>query len=235
LVFKLAIALAEAGDAAGAERLFHGRFFPREEGGTNVRTVYAQVLLTSARVHARGGRCAEALRVLDSAAGERPGLAFTAGGLADAFGSGVMARQAAAIEAQCGRAAAARQRRVRLEQPLANGGAPLSLALAHEARVRLGRPVTGAERRRLQAALEAATHTLDSGGTSSPGSLELARALLLRALGRTAESAAALQRVFIYPDRNLSHAFARAASADRPEPAAARPAGGAGRLDIEKE
>src|SRR5262249_54224551 len=43
LVFKLALAVAEHGDAGAAETLFHGRFFPREEGGTNVRTVFAQV------------------------------------------------------------------------------------------------------------------------------------------------------------------------------------------------
>src|SRR4030095_13153461 len=43
LVFKAALALAEAGEPTEAERLFHDRFFPREEGGTNVRTLYGQV------------------------------------------------------------------------------------------------------------------------------------------------------------------------------------------------
>jgi hypothetical protein len=51
---------------------------------------------------------------------------------------------------------------------------------------------------------------LDQDGSSNPGSLALARALLLSSLGRAAESRRALQRVFILPDRNLSHALARA-------------------------
>ena len=61
LVFKLALALADAGDGDAAERLFHDRFFPREEGGTSVRASYAQVQVASARYAAGQGRCADAL------------------------------------------------------------------------------------------------------------------------------------------------------------------------------
>jgi hypothetical protein len=39
--------------------------------------------------------------------------------------------------------------------------------------------------------------------------MEFARAMLLQELGRSEEARASLQRVFIYPDRGLSHAFAR--------------------------
>jgi tetratricopeptide (TPR) repeat protein len=236
LVFKLAIALAESGDAAAAERLFHGRFFPREEGGANVRTVYAQVLLSSSRASARAGRCADALRQLDAAPRERQELAFTAGGLADTLSTPLMARQAAAVESRCGRTASARQRWERLAQPLAAGAAPLSVAIAHDARRRLGRPVTAAERRRVAESLDAATRSLESGTTSSPGTLELARAMLLAALGRAAESRTALQRVFVYPDRNLSHAFARLTMFDeRAAPAVPKPARAQEKFDIEKE
>src|SRR5437867_1403368 len=42
LVFKLALALAEQGRGEAAEALFRDRFFPREEGGTSVRAVFAQ-------------------------------------------------------------------------------------------------------------------------------------------------------------------------------------------------
>ena len=61
----------------------------------------------------------------------------------------------------------------------------------------------------MEQALAAATATLETGGTSSPGLLEYARALLLGELGRTEESRASLQRVFLYPDRGLAHALAR--------------------------
>jgi hypothetical protein len=191
--------------------LFHDRFFPREEGGTNVRTVYAQVRLTSASGSAERGECAAALEILDAFARERRELTFTAGGLADTLGPAIMARQAAAIEAKCGRVAAARKRWERLAAALTTGGAPLAVAVADEARRRLGRTRTASQVVRLQAALDAATRTLEAGGTSSPGLLEYARAVLYAALGRNEESSRSLTRVFLLPDRGLSHALARSA------------------------
>jgi tetratricopeptide (TPR) repeat protein len=211
LVFKLALALAEAGQAEEAERLFHARFFPREEGGTNVRAVYAQVRLTSARLAADAKNCRRALDILDALPAERQDLPFTRGTLADALQPATMTSQIAAIESICGRAASAKIRWERLEGPLASGGAPLAVAIADAARGRLGKPRRAAQRRRLEDALASATSTLESGGSSSPGTLESARGLLLAALGRTKEAQRALRHVFVLPDRNLSHALARAA------------------------
>ncbi|HMF61126.1 MAG TPA: hypothetical protein VK595_12185, partial [Vicinamibacterales bacterium] len=209
MVFELALASAEAGNAAEAERLFHDRFFPREEGGTNVRAVYAQVRLSSARAAANAGDCATARAILDSLTREQASLPFTAGGLDDTIAPPTMARQLAGVESACGRAAAARARWERLARPLAAGGSPVGVAVADEARRRLGRPRSPEERRRIEEALAAAARTLETGGTSNPGLLEYARASLLAALGRSAESRRSLQRVFVYPDRNLSHALAR--------------------------
>ena len=211
LVFKLAVALAEAGEASTAERLFHDRFFPREEGGTSVRAVYAQVRLTSARMAADTGNCVTSREILDSLSHEQPGLAITSGGLADAIAPPAMAQQVAAIEWACDRRASARARWDRLARALAGDGAPISLAIADAARVRLGRARTAAERVRLERALEVATSTLESGGTSNPGLMEYARASLLAALGRGDESRESLRRVFVFPDRSLSQALARVA------------------------
>ncbi len=209
LVFKLALALAEAGEAANAERLFHGRFFPREEGGTNVRTVYAQVLLSSARAASESGKCGDAIAILDSMTRAREDLAFTRGGLADVYDPPPMLRQIAMIESACGRPAAARQRWEKIERALGKTSAPMSTALLAEATRQLGRPMTPALRGRVESALEEAGRVLDVAGTSSPGQMELARGLLLASLGHDAESAAALRRVFLFPDRGLSHAMAR--------------------------
>jgi tetratricopeptide (TPR) repeat protein len=211
MVFGLALALAEAGNADEAERLFHDRFFPREEGGTSVRAVYSQVRLSSARAAADTGDCPAARAILDSFTREQASLPFTAGGLDDTLAPPTMARQVAGVESACGRAAAARARWERLSRPLASGGSPVAVAVADEARRRLGRPRSPAERRRIEEALAAAARTLETGGTSNPGLMEYGRASLLAALGRTAESRRSLQRVFVYPDRNLSHAVARAA------------------------
>lgn len=210
MIFKLALALAESGDEAGAERLFHDRFFPREEGGTNVRAVYAQVKVTSARIASRSGRCPAALDILGLLPRERKDLSFTAGGLADALTSPQMDGQIAAIESACTRTAQARVRWERLARPLEAGGAPMSVAIADEARRRLGRILTADQRRRLEQALEAAARTLDSAGTGSPGLVELARALLLAALDRNDDARRSREKVYLSPDRNLSHALARA-------------------------
>ena len=79
MVFKLALALAEAGDARAAEALFHHRFFPQEEGGTSVRTVYAQVRLDSSRTAAAAGDCGTARDILDSLHARTAGPRFHGG------------------------------------------------------------------------------------------------------------------------------------------------------------
>jgi tetratricopeptide (TPR) repeat protein len=214
LVFKVALALAEAGDSIAAERLFHDRFFPREEGGTSVRTIYGQVRLTSARVAADQGRCDAARQILDAMPTEQPGLAFTKGGLADVIATPTLSLQAAAIESACGRSVEARTRWERLARPLSADGSALTLAIADTARQRLGRSRTATERARLERAVENATAILESAGTSSPGVIEYARGVLLEALGQHAEARESLRRVFTYPDRSLSHALARAALND---------------------
>ena len=61
LIFELIFNLAEAGDFQRAESLFRNRFFPREEGGTNVRQVWVEVELQKMLASARNGHCADAL------------------------------------------------------------------------------------------------------------------------------------------------------------------------------
>jgi len=209
LIFKLALALAEAGETATAEQLFHDRFFPREEGGTNVRAVYVQTRLISARLAADRGGCKAALEMLDDLPRERQDLPFTRGTLTDALQSPAATQQIARIEATCGRDAAARDRWSRLEQRLTAGASATDAAIADGARARLGHQRTDEQRRRLETALESVTRAVDSGTASNPGALEYSRGLLLSALGRAEESRAALRRVFLFPDRNLSHALAR--------------------------
>src|SRR5262249_20186361 len=88
---------------------------------------------------------------------------------------------------------------------------PLQAALACEAARTLGQTDIDAWSPRLDDALLAATRTLEAGATSSPGMTQLARALLLRALGREEDAARALAAVFTFPDRNLSYYLARRA------------------------
>src|SRR4029079_658006 len=106
--FRLALALAEAGRFAAAERVFAHRFFAREEGGTNVRQVYLEVRLLRARDAATQGRCDEALTALDGLATPVADLTFTRDGLTPFLRRGRMRYERGAIEAACGRRDAAR-------------------------------------------------------------------------------------------------------------------------------
>lgn len=77
LVYELALNRGEAGEFKGARDLFQGRFFPREEGGTNVRQVWFEVQLQQVLSEARSGNCAGALAGSEHLGMPVPDLAFT--------------------------------------------------------------------------------------------------------------------------------------------------------------
>ena len=81
LIFELILNLAEAGDFERATKLFHDRFFPREEGGTNVRQVWIEVQLQRVMALAEQGHCSEAFSLGQRLGAEVPGLVFTRDGL----------------------------------------------------------------------------------------------------------------------------------------------------------
>ncbi|HEX4488508.1 MAG TPA: DUF5107 domain-containing protein [Terriglobales bacterium] len=81
LIYELILNLSEAGDYPGAEKLFHDRFFAREEGGTNVRQVWIEVQLQRATALAKDGKCSEALSSVQNMGAAVPDLAFTHDGL----------------------------------------------------------------------------------------------------------------------------------------------------------
>jgi tetratricopeptide (TPR) repeat protein len=81
LVYELILNLVEAGEFEKAEALFHNRFFPREEGGINVREVWVELGVQRATSFARSGRCAEAVVLVDHLADSVPDLPFTHDGL----------------------------------------------------------------------------------------------------------------------------------------------------------
>jgi tetratricopeptide (TPR) repeat protein len=81
LVYELILNLIEAGEFEKAEALFHDRFFPREEGGINVREVWLELEVQRATSYARSARFAEAVRLVDHLAEPVPDLPFTHDGL----------------------------------------------------------------------------------------------------------------------------------------------------------
>jgi tetratricopeptide (TPR) repeat protein len=81
LVYELILNLAESGEFDKAVALFHDRFFPREEGGTNVREIWLEVQVQHAIWLAQGGHCSEATNIVDNLTQPMPDLAFTHDGL----------------------------------------------------------------------------------------------------------------------------------------------------------
>jgi tetratricopeptide (TPR) repeat protein len=81
LVFRLVQVLGEAGQFDQAEHQLANRFFPREEGGANVRQIYVALKLARSKSLARQGQCGAALDTLHHAADPVASLSFTAKGL----------------------------------------------------------------------------------------------------------------------------------------------------------
>jgi hypothetical protein len=103
LIFELILNLSEAGDFQRAEGLFHDRFFPREEGGTNVRQVWVEVELQKLLAQARNGRCPDALQTGEHLGAVVDGLSFTRDGLEPFLQSARTNYLVATAYATCGR------------------------------------------------------------------------------------------------------------------------------------
>jgi len=80
-VFRLIQLLGEAGEFDKAESLMASRFFPREEGGANIRQVYIQLKLKQAKSAANRNQCVPAREILQHLADPVASLPFTAKGL----------------------------------------------------------------------------------------------------------------------------------------------------------
>jgi tetratricopeptide (TPR) repeat protein len=103
LVYELILNLSESGEFDKAVALFHGRFFPRAEGGTNVRQVWLEVQMQHAMQLAQGGGCAEAIQRLDHLAEPAADLTFTRDGLEPILGSARFSYLIGSVYRDCGR------------------------------------------------------------------------------------------------------------------------------------
>ena len=206
LVYKRALALAEAGHFAEAQQLFPGRFFPREEFGTNVRQVYLEVKLREAFALVREGRRTEALALAAAFGQPVPGFDFTKDGMKAFVDATRFQYYCGELQSLLGDDAAARTHWRRA----AAGRDFRQAAFAYLGARRLGEANEAEWRPRLEAALAEADTYLFRGG-HYPAVATCARGLLLRALGRTGEGDLALRQVFTLPDKGMPHHIARLA------------------------
>ena len=226
IAFKLALALAEAGQFDDAERVFGNRFFAREEGGTNVREVYLEVRRLRAAEAARSGRCEDALRIVDRLGDPVDGLPFTRDGLSvfpDAAACTIRHRRTSSRSAAVRRTRQAiwkRLSRAQTTDPQPRRTTPIirtpSRAAARarrmprghrsrmdatpSARIAVGRAADGRRRATL--------------GTDPVRGWPAAR----RRSGRTDEARERFRAALLAPDHLLSHHIARTGLAELPRP-----------------
>ncbi|HVN02808.1 MAG TPA: hypothetical protein VMT86_00245, partial [Bryobacteraceae bacterium] len=191
LVYSLALVRAEAGEFDRALALFHDRFFVREEGGTNVREVWVEVKTRQALSQAQAGQCDSALGIVNAIGAEVPGLPFTKDGVQPFVDAPRTQYRLAQVEAQCGRAEAAKERWRRV-------AASADVAWAWRAAQKLPDYQEAQWRARAQAAL------------AKSASPETA-AMLEFALGKSTEARARVEQILLLPDRHMSHHLARLA------------------------
>lgn len=101
LVYRAVRRLVEAARFDEADALFDNRFFPREEGGINVRQVYLEARLGRAGHAASDGRCSDARQILDRLLEPQPRLEFTNDGLSLWLERAGLAVRVTEIRQQC--------------------------------------------------------------------------------------------------------------------------------------
>src|SRR5438270_1391876 len=208
LIFELILNLAEAGDFERATQLFHNRFFPREEGGTNVRQVWIEVQLMKALAFAKAGHCAEALTTAQHLGSEVSGLDFTRDGLDPILQSARINYLLGTVYAGCGQADDAKVKFQRASMALA----PDQIEWAWLAAQKLPNFNQAQWQDHLRASLMQAEERTKSSGY--PSWWEFTSASLAKELGLQEEANMRFQNALLLPDRMLAYHFTRLARAE---------------------
>jgi len=199
LVYALALDRAEALEFDGALALFHNRFFPREEGGTNVRQVWVEVNILQALSDAANNQCDAANHAADGLGGVVAGLPFTNDGLAPFVDAPRTQYLIGQVEARCGREPQAKERWRRVAAATGIGDMVWAWGAA--------RKFDGYDKaewgKRLEAGLAQAARAGE--GPYTVGVLETL-------LGKQA-AWAHFHQALMLPDRGMSHHLARLAMA----------------------
>jgi tetratricopeptide (TPR) repeat protein len=198
LVYDLALSNAEAGAFEKAKALFANRFFPREEGGTNVRQIWIRVRALEAESQAAHGQCGAALGILDRIGQPAEGLTFTQDGLDPFIDAPANQLLFGSVEARCGRSDAAGKRLA----AMAGRNEPAAVVFAR----RLARIVPDSRDAEWRQRLESAAR---QNATSSW--IATVSGLAQLELGNREKAAELFEAALLLPDRNLAHHISRVA------------------------
>jgi tetratricopeptide (TPR) repeat protein len=206
LVYELALNRSGAGDFKGAENLFRDRFFPREEGGTNVRQVWVEVRLQEAISLERKGNCSAATSMGAKLGGEVQGLAFTRDGLAPVIDSARTQYLLGMLFSRCRQPQEAHDHYERAAQQTN----PPQIFWAYSAEKELNHSNTAEWQQKLESALA----RIQANNETDSNSLGVyTQGLLESALGRSQRADATFQEALLLPDRMMAHHLSRLARA----------------------
>jgi tetratricopeptide (TPR) repeat protein len=200
LVYALALDRAEALEFDGALALFHDRFFPREEGGTNVRQVWVEVRILQALSQTAAKDCNSAIKTVDGLGGAVAGLPFTEDGLQPFVDAPRTQYLIGQVEASCGHASQATERWRRVAAATGVG----DLVWAWGAAKKLDGYDKAEWTKRLEAALAEAL------ARSAP---PYTAGVLEAILGKKTAAWAHFQQTLMLPDIMMSHHLCRMAMA----------------------
>jgi len=198
LVYQLALARAEAGHYKQALALFHGRFFPSEEGGVSAGQVEFEIRLMQAKANAEEGRCTEAQAFL---ADEHGGPVVNGGVSRPYVTMGITARE-------CGN----RGQSVSYLQKAAAGQTDADIAWANRAQQLLGTYDLIKGRQKLQESLAADERMNEANGSN--GWWWYNRGILQSALDQKGPARESFRKALLLPDTMMSHHLARVAMTD---------------------
>jgi len=205
LVYELILNLAEAGDFDRATALFHNRFFPREEGGTNVRQVWIEVQLQHALAAAKSNQCDQALTISQNIGKAVPDLAFTRDGLEPILQTARTNYLLGSVYKTCGKADEAKAK----FHAAAGATAPDQILWAWLA----AKQSPGFDQSQWQTRLQASFDQAASRSETSafPSYWNYAAGSLAQELGKSDEVSARFRNALLLPDRMLAYHFTRLA------------------------
>ena len=209
LVFELILNLAEAGEFEKANALFHHRFFPREEGGTNVRQVWLEVQTERAISLAERGQCSQAGEIVDHLAEPIPDLPFTRQGLEPFLRSSRFSYLIGQVYKTCGQMDKAQQsfRRAADQPGLENA------VWAWKASQELPGFDQNTAKQKLEGILE---NSRNNSGASPSSSWLYSVGTLHRALNNQEQARNEFRQALLLPDRLMAYHLTRLALSGNP-------------------
>jgi tetratricopeptide (TPR) repeat protein len=205
LVYELILNLAESGEFDKATALFHNRFFPREEGGTNVRQVWLEVQVQRAISLAQAHQCSNATNILDHLADPVPDLPFTRDGLEPLLRSARFNYLIGIIYKTCGQEQKAKSN---FQEAAAQSGME-NAVWSWKASQELPSFDRSAQQQKLQGIIDRSKNDGESGGQSSWWHYNIG--LINKALGNEDLAQKEFRQAFLSPDHLLSYHLTRRA------------------------